>query len=161
MPTHPPLIAPEHPTKGAAAAQLEASPPLQELAARLVTVEQYESALQLYELALEEHPQDVLATLGKGNTLLFLKRPAEALSVFENALHLDHTCALAYEGQALALSQLGRNEEALIAYEAAIQQNPSFAPSYFGKAHVFLLLKRPLAALWTYWRARHLKDASD
>lgn len=159
MPTQPPSVAPAYRANDTLLAQPTTSPDLVEMAGRLVAIGQYEAALHLYETALEQQPQDVLAALGKGNTLLFLQRPAEALAAYETVLHLDPANALAYEGLALALSQLGRNAEALVAYNAAIQQNPSFAPAYYGKAHVLLRLKRPLAALWMYWRAWHLKDA--
>src|SRR5690349_19351354 len=87
-----------------------------ERAALLGRLEQYEQALAVYEALIEQQPEDALAYAGKGNMLLFLKRPEAALVTYTQALTLQPALSPAWVGKACALKALQQDQAALEAY---------------------------------------------
>lgn len=128
-----------------------------EVAGLLSNLELYEPALVAYEEAIERNPADPLASIGKGNMLLFLGQPTEALAAYDAAARLNPALGLAHVGRGMALRRLGRYQAALDAYDTAIRCDPAFAPAYFGKGFLLLRLKHFWQALRVYWRGFRLE----
>lgn len=123
-----------------------------ERAALLGRLDQYEQALRVYEMLIEQHPQDALAYTGKGNMLLFLKRPTAALVAYTQALTLAPVLSPAWVGKACALKALQQAKAAVEAYDQAIALDLTCAPAYFGKAELLLERNHPWQALKSYRR---------
>lgn len=131
-----------------------------ERAALLSRLEQYEQALCVYEALIEQHPKDGLAFAGKGNMLLFLKRPEAALVAYAQALTLTPVLSPAWVGKACAHKALQQDQAALEAYDQAIRFDPTCAPAYFGKAELLLERNHPWQALKNYWRGFAAEQAN-
>lgn len=123
-----------------------------ERAALLGRLEEFEQALAVYEALIEQQPQDALAYAGKGNMLLYLKRPAEAVAAYKLAVMLAPALYPAWVGKACALKTLRQDQAALEAYDQAIALDPTFAPAYFGKAELLLEHHHLWRAMKNYWR---------
>jgi len=94
---------------------------------------------------------DVL--VGKGQSLLSLKQPAEALACFEQALALEPNRPELLVKQGTALEQLGRLDEAIECYDRAIAVDDSMTLAYLFKGGLFNRMQRFMEALECYERA--------
>jgi tetratricopeptide (TPR) repeat protein len=109
------------------------------------------AALDAYEEALNQQPENISALLGKGTVLRNLGRVTDALVIYEQAIRLDPLNAPAYIGKGDALHGLGRLTEALVAYEQALQLSPvNNAAASVGKGRVLYDLQRHKDALSAY-----------
>src|SRR5437588_2212501 len=104
----------------------------------------YEEALVIYDKVIALFPENAFALLGKGETLLALKRYQESLDMLDKAIQVDPKVASAHfhQSRAQALCNLQRYEESLAAYDKALGINPQNARLYDEKTTVLLYLKR-------------------
>jgi len=115
----------------------------------------YEEALVIYDQVIalfpEYVPEYALAHLGKGETLLALKRYQESLDILDKAIQVDPklTSAHFHQSRAQALCNLQRFEESLAAYNEAIRLDPRTPHFYADKTDVLLHLHRYPEALET------------
>ena len=107
-------------------------------------------ALQVYEDAVRDFPENVVARTGKAEVLKALGRLPEALEAYGATVHDFPENVVARNGKAEVLKALGRLPEALEAYEATIQDFPENVRARTGKAEVLKALGRLPEALEAY-----------
>ncbi len=83
----------------------------------------YESALQIYEQTLEQHPL-LWAQLGRGRVLYSLKQYPEALASFEVVLEENDAHNVARDWIAKTLVELGEGARAQEVLQEAVDQSP-------------------------------------
>lgn len=79
----------------------------------------FESALDIFEDVLTDHPYFADVHNKVGLCLAMLGRPAEALRHFDEALEQNPTYAEAHLNRGIVLNELGRHEEAQVAFSRA------------------------------------------
>jgi predicted O-linked N-acetylglucosamine transferase (SPINDLY family) len=114
---------------------------------------QAQSAIDLFDRALEINPNDAATHYDRGNALLALRRYAEALDSCERALALDPGFAEALYNRGTALQGLGRPVEALASFEQALAVRPDYPEALNNRGNALLDFKRPAEALDSYERA--------
>ncbi|TMD69701.1 MAG: tetratricopeptide repeat protein, partial [Chloroflexi bacterium] len=112
----------------------------------------YEEALVIYDQVIALFPEYAFALLGKGETLLTLKRDQESLDILDKAIQVDPkvTSAHFHQSRAQALCNLQRYEESLAAYDKALGINSRNTRLYDEKATVLFYLRRYDEALKIY-----------
>lgn len=91
----------------------------------LATSKNYKEALQLYDKAIEVHPQDATLFGNRSMCHLSMSHYQAALNDAERCIELDASYAKGYFRKAMALMALGKNDEAL----GAFRENLKLAPS--------------------------------
>jgi tetratricopeptide (TPR) repeat protein len=86
--------------------------------------EDFKSALQEYNAALELRPDDAATLRNHGNTLDELGRFEEAIADFDRALHLEPNHLVSLNNRGITLGRLGRLEEAVADFDRALQLRP-------------------------------------
>ncbi len=89
--------------------------------------QQYDRALQEYQVTLDTNPQRVDALRGKARALMQLQRYDEALAAFDTAIDKVPQFAGTYANRGILLDRMGRYEAAAADYEQALQLNPELA----------------------------------
>jgi arylsulfatase A-like enzyme/Flp pilus assembly protein TadD len=84
----------------------------------------YDSALELYNEALEYKPKEATVHLHKGIALRLAGRPDEAEEPLNEAIRLDSSLVAAHAQLAVTRLQMGRPEEARTGLERAIAELP-------------------------------------
>lgn len=81
----------------------------------------HEAAIGWFERVLADQPDDVLALLGRGNSLLALERPADAGLAFDRVLAMQSGNRYARSGRAAVLAAAGDLAGAEAEYKAAAE----------------------------------------
>jgi hypothetical protein len=84
----------------------------------------YGTAFELVEKALQMQPNDTAALLLKGQLLGTAGRFQEALTIVEQILQTDPNNAMAWSMRAVALSHMGQHQLALTAIERSLELDP-------------------------------------
>lgn len=126
----------------------------------LGTTGRYSEALQAYEKAIEQDPDDPDAWSGKGACLDILDRSEESLEAFKRVVELDPCDPVGWFGKGNALRRSGCHDEAWKAFEKAIELDPDDARAWSGKGLSLTGLKRYDEALQASEKAIKL-DPSD
>jgi tetratricopeptide (TPR) repeat protein len=107
-------------------------------------------ALQAYEAAVRDFPENAVARNGKAEVLKAMGRLPEALDAYEATVRDFPKDAVARTGKAEVLKAMGRLPEALEAYEATVRDFPENAFARTGKAEVLKAMGRLPEALDAY-----------
>jgi len=109
-----------------------------------------EEALQAYDHAVRDFPQNVVARTGRAEVLKEQGRLEEALQAYDHAVRGFPQDVVARNGRAEVLKELGRLEEALQAYDHAVRDFPQDVVARNGRAEVLKWLVRMEDALAYY-----------
>jgi tetratricopeptide (TPR) repeat protein len=107
---------------------------------------EWEVAIALLDLALEQNAENAQAYLLRGNAYKQLRDPNQALSDYNQAITLDVNLAAAFQNRALVHSELGDQQQALADFGRAIELAPTFGLAYRNRAAVHLELGNTAAA---------------
>ncbi len=94
---------------------------------------EYQSAIDMFDRALEINPRDNALYFYRGYSYLRLNRYDQAVADLEKATNLDQTNADAYSSLAVAYLELKDFEEVIRTATKAIMLNPNDAASYFNR----------------------------
>lgn len=104
----------------------------------LVTLGDYQEALQVCDEVISRYRGNSRASRMRGEALTGLERHEDALTAFNTALALSPDDVEALKGRALSLAHLNRFEEAIRSIEALLDQSSSDPSSHYWKALVLL-----------------------
>jgi tetratricopeptide (TPR) repeat protein len=129
----------------------------------------WKEAIQSYQRALAEFPEDINALAGLGMAYANIGRPVDALDAYQRASDLEPDDPVLFERLGETLEQLGRGEEAARAYLASArlytdrQQSPRLAVGCWERAARVHpgCLDAHVALLKYYQRQRRIRDAVE
>jgi tetratricopeptide (TPR) repeat protein len=107
---------------------------LLELGRLLVHTGQREAARTVYAKAVEHYPEDMVALVNYGSSLLALDDPAGARAQYEATLRIDPELPEAHGGMYYALSRLGERDAAALHRQKAFGRKNLFQSPYRGEA---------------------------
>ncbi len=87
----------------------------------------YERALQAYDEALQNQPDDIHALRGRARSLMQLGRSKDALADFNLAIKRQPEFAGTYASRGILYDRMGEYEKAIADYERALQLDPDIA----------------------------------
>ncbi len=87
----------------------------------------YERALQAYDEALQNQPDDIHALRGRARSLMQLGRSKDALADFNLAIKRQPEFAGTYASRGILYDRMGEYEKAIADYEWALQLDPDIA----------------------------------
>ena len=87
--------------------------------------EKYNSAIQLYNKALDINPNNHVAWYNKGLSLYNLGKYVEALQCYLKALSINPNYIEAWNSAGITLQILGENDDAIECYNKALYINPN------------------------------------
>ncbi|MDH3672282.1 MAG: tetratricopeptide repeat protein [Gammaproteobacteria bacterium] len=87
----------------------------------------YERALQAYDEALQNQPDDIHALRGRARSLMQLGRSEDALSAFNQAIRWQPEFAGTYANRGILYDRMGRYQKAIADYERAVQLDSEVA----------------------------------
>ncbi|MBA7671318.1 hypothetical protein ES703_79474 [subsurface metagenome] len=102
--------------------------------------EQYEKAIEFYDMALSIDSKIVEAWHNRGFALDELTRYEEAVESYDKAIEINPDYRSAWHNKGVGLERLGRNEEALESYDKAIEINPDYELAWYGRGHALFFL---------------------
>lgn len=106
----------------------------------LKDMNQFEEAINCYDLAIGLRPNYAHALNNKGVALKELSRFEEAISCYKDAIKYKSDYAEPHNNIANIYTAQGKTEDALKLYNKAISIDPHYAPSYWNKALLKLLV---------------------
>lgn len=107
---------------------------LLELGRLLVNTGQRNAARVVYAKAVEHYPNDIVARINYGSSILALDDPASAREQYEAALNIDPDLPEAHGGMYYALSRLGERNAAAVHQRKAFGSKNLFQSVYRGNA---------------------------
>lgn len=129
------------------------------LADRLYGQRRWSEALAAYEVWLAAEPDCAAALLGRGRTLMWLRRREEAAESFALAATIAPDDYAAHANLAVALRELGRHGEALERFERALALGPAEARLRREWLSTLMEVRGPEAA--EGWLAAHAADPQE
>ncbi len=87
----------------------------------------YQRALQAYDEALQNRPDDIHALRGRARTLMQLGRSKDALADFDLAIEWEPDFAGTYANRGILYDRMGQYKKAIADYERAVQLDPEVA----------------------------------
>jgi tetratricopeptide (TPR) repeat protein len=117
-----------------------------------------QSALEIWDAIIAEHPGHSEYYFQRASVLLMLRRGSEALANYDQAIALNPKDAGVYNNRTAALLQMERYEEALASCDKAIALKQDYAAAHNNRSLVLLHLKRYDEALASCDRAIALKQ---
>jgi tetratricopeptide (TPR) repeat protein len=123
----------------------------------VVSLENYPSALEVYEQALQLRPDDPDSWHNKGVALGELGQYQEALAAFEQASQLRPDDPATWYNKGVALVKLGQNQKALAAFEQASRLRPNHPDSWHNKGVALVKLGQNQKALAAFEQASRLR----
>lgn len=109
-------------------------------------------AIEAYERAVEEDPEDVPAWINWGRLLHEAGKLEEAAKVYRRGLDRNGPYALLLFNLGVVLEDLGRIAPALEAYQTAVGEDPTLADCHYNLARLYEHLGKPQHAI------RHLGE---
>ena len=91
----------------------------------------YATAIELLDRAIQQNPRSALAHLNRGNTLKEMGNLQQAIANYEQAIAIHPGYAEAYVNLGIALQESRQSDRALTCYRKAIDLKPDFAEAYF------------------------------
>jgi tetratricopeptide (TPR) repeat protein len=116
----------------------------------------YEEALQAYEEAIKNNPNDAGAWNNKGVALNNLIRYDEALLAYENAIKIDPQYAEAWNNKGIVLCMQGKYNEAMPFIEKSLELNPRLAEAWYAKGLALHYVGRSDEAEAAFAKAKEL-----
>jgi tetratricopeptide (TPR) repeat protein len=107
-------------------------------------------AMEFYQRALSEAPENPAAQFGVGTLLARMGRPSDAIAHYESAVHAWPAYAEARYNFGLALAAVGRREESAQQLEESVRLRPDDVEARLALAKVMIGLQRPDLALAHY-----------
>ncbi|MEM7581671.1 MAG: tetratricopeptide repeat protein, partial [Cyanobacteria bacterium P01_A01_bin.80] len=123
----------------------------------LDAAEEYESALRVFEKAIEIKPDYHKVWNNRGLALRHLGRLEEAIASYNKAIEIKPDYYRAWGNKGYALYQLGRLEEAIKSYDKAIEIKPDDDNAWFNRGIALLQLGRLEEAIKSYDKAIEIK----
>ncbi|KAL0212419.1 hypothetical protein RCL1_006045 [Eukaryota sp. TZLM3-RCL] len=123
----------------------------------LSKMEEYEDAVDCFDIALSLSPRFLDAYYQKGICFEWMSRYEDALDAYESAVAIDPTCYYTHGGRARALFCLSRYNDAILACNQAIKYNSKDLLTYLYKGRAYEALGRNKCALETYDTALELE----
>jgi tetratricopeptide (TPR) repeat protein len=117
----------------------------------------YALALDCYDRALMESPENHKAWNSKGSLLYDLERYDEALMGYDNALKFKPDYHNIWNNRGLTLRSLERYEEAIESYDRAIELKPDYHSAWYGRGIALRRLGQYEEAIESFDRALDLK----
>jgi len=114
----------------------------------------YETAIELFDRAIEADPAMASVHNNRGHALLALYRHGAAVASYDRALALQLENADALNNRGTALQALMRVDEALASFERAGRVDPGFAAAHQNHGELLLELGERDAAIAALQRAR-------
>jgi tetratricopeptide (TPR) repeat protein len=118
-------------------------------------------AMQAYERAVTEDPEDVPAWTNWGRLLHEGGRLEEAESVYRRALDRNGSHSLLLFNLGVLLEDLGRIAPALEAYQTAVGEDPTLADCHYNLARLYEHLGKPQHAIRHLGQYRRLISAES
>ncbi len=87
----------------------------------------YARALEEYDAALREEPQNIHALRGRARSLMQLGRDSEALAVFDEAIAREPDFGATYANRGILYDRMGKYPQAIADYEKALQLDRELA----------------------------------
>jgi tetratricopeptide (TPR) repeat protein len=110
----------------------------------------FDVALEAYETTIKLFPHNLVAQVGRAETLRSMGRLEEALIAYETTIEVFPRDVVAHTGRAEMLRSMGRFEEALKAYESTINLFPDNVVAQVGRAETLRSLGQIDEALRAY-----------
>ena len=95
--------------------------------------QEYQKAIALYDLVLDEVPNDVNALNNKGASIFKLGEYWKAIVWFDKALEIDPEYVGALTNKGASLFKLGEYREAIVSYDKALEINPEYVSALTNK----------------------------
>jgi tetratricopeptide (TPR) repeat protein len=107
-------------------------------------------AMEFYQRALSEAPENPAAQFGVGTLLARMGRPSDAIAHYESAVHAWPEYAEARYNLGLALAAVGRRQESAQQLQESVRLRPDDVEAQLALAKVMIGLQRPDLALAQY-----------
>ena len=101
-----------------------------------------QQALKLFQEAIEQDPQNVMAWNGLGSCQVGLNRPDAAIESYKQAIKINPDDAAMHYILGNYYAKLGRQLEAIESYQQVIRINPDFESAYFKLGLIYAQLGR-------------------
>jgi tetratricopeptide (TPR) repeat protein len=101
--------------------------------ALLYSFDNYKSAIDNYNIAIQCNPQDEKVYFNRGIAKFMISEYAAAIEDFSQALQINPQDSQAYTERGVARSMIGDNEVAIEDCSHAIQLNPQIFRAYYGR----------------------------
>jgi len=107
-------------------------------------------AMEFYQRALSDAPENPAAQFGVGTLLARMGRPSDAIAHYESAVHAWPAYAEARYNLGLALAAVGRRQESARQLEESVRLRPDDVEARLALAKAMIGLQRPDLALAQY-----------
>jgi tetratricopeptide (TPR) repeat protein len=105
------------------------------------------AAVQAYEHAASDDPENVAAWINWGRLLHAQNEPRKAEAVYRRALEASGPDAVLLFNLGVVLEDLGQTNTALEIYQSAVEEDPAFADCHYNLARLFESLGKPQHAI--------------
>lgn len=123
------------------------------LAARELSLGNFQAAVEIYDLILTKVPDAAMLHNNRGVALQKLKRYNDALAGFGKAIALKPDFAEAHNNRGAVLQELNRLEEALASYDQAIALKQDYANAHFNRGTTLKKMNRYKDAVASFDKA--------
>ena len=120
----------------------------------------YVSALEYYNHALETDPNSAEAYNNRGLTYYHLNQNTNALSDFSKAIDLDKNFSHAYNNRGMILNSMGQYSQAIQDFDKALQLNPTFAFALNNRGNAYAAIGKYQNAVQDLKSAAKISDNS-
>src|SRR2546425_764281 len=119
----------------------------------LEELNKFDEAVDAYNAATSQNPEDGDAWTGLGDALYALERYEEAVEAYDRAIAADPNNEEAWNNKGFTFFMLGIHEEALACYEKALAINPRYKQAWYNKGYTFHGINRLEEAVTAYEKA--------
>ncbi len=123
---------------------------------KLFIARDYEKAIQVYDQALELHPNLAEVWNNRGVILTKLQRYFEAITSYEKALEIRSDYPDAWNNRGVALGKLKSYQVAVESYDRAVQLKPDYADAWNNRGFALTKLEQYDEAITSYEKAADL-----
>ena len=120
----------------------------------------YVSALEYYNHALEINPNSAEAYNNRGLTYYHLNQFTNALSDFSKAIDLDKNFSHAYNNRGMILNSMGQHSQAIPDFDQALKLNPKFAYALNNRGNAYAAIGKYQNAVQDLKSAAKISDNS-
>ncbi|MGB3640767.1 MAG: tetratricopeptide repeat protein [Rivularia sp. (in: cyanobacteria)] len=123
----------------------------------LFAAEEYETALKVFDKAVEIKPDKHQAWNNRGYALGELGRLEEVIASYDKAVEIKPDKHQAWYNRGYALGKLGRLEEAMASYDKAVEIKPDYHQAWYSRGYALRQLGRLEEAIASYDKAIEIK----
>ncbi|MBR1421812.1 MAG: tetratricopeptide repeat protein [Selenomonadaceae bacterium] len=120
----------------------------------------YVSALEYYNHALEINPNSAEAYNNRGLTYYHLNQFTNALSDFSKAIDLDKNFSHAYNNRGMILNSMGQHSQAIPDFDQALKLNPKFSYALNNRGNAYAAIGKYQNAVQDLKSAAKISDNS-